>query len=141
MRWVLALWELPGPSREFSDEQHDLKRVDCKTEGRVDGKMQSKDRNDSNGAENGVKEWSEEKDTGAARISEDDMRNILDDINVAQTKRRRPPTPARSISTSIQHGENAELWPRSPFDTLLSNLKGEPSVLGLQTRSQESLVT
>jgi hypothetical protein len=86
--------------------------------------MQSKDRNDSNGAENGVKEWSE--------ISEDDMRNILDDINVAQTKRRRPPTPARSISTSIQHGENAELWPRSPFDTLLSNLKGEPSVLGLQ---------
>ena len=57
MRWVLALWELPGPSREFSDEQHDLKSVDCKTEGRVDGKMQSKDRNDSNGAENGVKEW------------------------------------------------------------------------------------
>jgi hypothetical protein len=56
MRWVLALWELPGPSREFSDEQHDLKSVDCKTAGRVDGKMQSKDRNDSNGAENGVKE-------------------------------------------------------------------------------------
>ena len=92
-------------------------------------------------AENDVKEWREEKDTGVARISEDDMRNILDDINVAQTKRRRPPTSARSISTSIQHGENAELLPCSPFDTLLSNLKGEPSVLGLQGRSQESLVT
>ena len=69
--------------------------------------------------------WSEEKDTGTARISEDDMRDILDDINVAQTKRRRPPTPARSISTSIQHGENAELCPTLPFDTLLSNLKGK----------------
>jgi hypothetical protein len=98
-----------GHRERFFDEQRDLKSVDYKTERWVDGKMQSKDRNDSSRAENDVKEWSEEKDTGVARISEDDMRNILDDINVAQTKRRRPPTSARSISTSIQHGENAGL--------------------------------
>lgn len=47
MRWVLALWELSGPSREFFNEQQDLKSVDYKAERRVDGKMQSKDRNDS----------------------------------------------------------------------------------------------
>ena len=35
--------------------------------------------------------WSEEKGTNAAGILEDDMRDVLDDINVTQTKRCRPP--------------------------------------------------
>lgn len=64
-----------------------------------------------NRGENGVKECGVKGNTAAARISKDDMSDILDDINVAQTKRRRPPTPARAISASIQHGENAELCP------------------------------
>jgi hypothetical protein len=57
MRWVLALWELSGPSREFFNEQQDLKSVDYKAERRVDGKCKVKTvMTLDNRAENSVKE-------------------------------------------------------------------------------------